>query len=103
MGFLIEIVLELFADLFITEGSDRFANRKQRQYMKKLRKWAREYEWFEYVYKDERFTKILENNDEIKKMLLDKSYFRSLDLNLDERRRFEELLYAKYNDKSVQL
>lgn len=84
MGFLIEIVLELFADLFITESSDRFANRKQRQYVKKLKKWARDYEWFEYVYKDDRFTEILENDDEIKQMLRDKTFFRSIDLNLDD-------------------
>lgn len=103
MGFLIEIVLELFADIFITEGSDRFTNRKQRQYMKKLKKWAREYEWFEYVYKDKQFKEIIENDDEIKQMLLDKSYFRSLDLNLDDRGRFEKLLHAKYNAKTAQL
>jgi hypothetical protein len=35
-------------------------------------------------------------------MLLDKSFFRSLDLNLDDRRRFEELVHAKSNNKTAQ-
>lgn len=101
MGLLIEIVLEFFVELFVLEGSERFTNRKQRKYEKQLRKWASEYEWFDYVYKDARFTTILEGNGDIKKLLLDKSYFRSLDLNLDDRRQFEQLLLVKYNEKTT--
>ncbi|MBD2871183.1 hypothetical protein [Paenibacillus arenilitoris] len=59
---------------------------------------ARDYEWFELLVKDDRYREILNEDGEVKRKLSDKRYVRSLDLNLEEIRRFAELLQAKYSD-----
>lgn len=49
MGMLIEIVFEFIADLFIADGNGKWEKLKQTKYERKLRKWAKEYEWFEHL------------------------------------------------------
>jgi len=100
MGMLIEIVFEFIADFFIADGNGKWEKVKQKKFERRLQKWAREYEWFEHLYKDSRFTWLLYNDSEIQNSLRSKAYIRNLDLNLEARRQFEQLLIDKYNRRS---
>lgn len=100
MGMLIEIVLEFIADLFIADGNGKWEKLKQTKYERQLRKWAREYEWFEYFYKDSRFTWFMNNDWDIRNLLRKKAFIRNLDLNLEARRQLEVMLIDKYRRSS---
>ncbi|MGO4538349.1 hypothetical protein [Paenibacillus sp. 2TAB19] len=95
MGFLIEGLFELILELLFNDRFEKRGSYRQRRYLLKLKRYARESEWFEHLYRNPHYTGIIENNDEFKIVLRKRAAFRSIELSLEERQRFEQRLASK--------
>ncbi len=96
MGFLVEGLFELILELFFNDRFEKRGSYRQRRYLLKLKRYARESEWFEHLYRNPQYTGIIENNDEFIILLRKRAAFRSIERSMEERQRFEQRLASKY-------
>ncbi|MDQ0116714.1 hypothetical protein [Paenibacillus harenae] len=96
MGFIIEGILEFIIELFVTNRLENSGSFRKRRYRSKLKRYARESEWFEGLYRNPEYTHMIEDDYELGRLLRKRSTFRAIERTLEERRRFERMLSDKH-------
>ncbi|PZD97311.1 hypothetical protein DNH61_02865 [Paenibacillus sambharensis] len=90
MSFVIELLVEFIAELFSYKSAGRVDRYRRRSKIKsRIKKLAKEYEWFDRLNQNPENHKVFLENVAIQALILDTDYMRSIDLNLSERARFE--------------
>ncbi|WP_258279680.1 hypothetical protein [Paenibacillus sp. SC116] len=86
-------MLELLAGLlevFISSRED--AEGRERRIDRRIKKLVKEQEWFDLLYREERYQELFHSNSQVREKLLDRKYVKSLEQSVRERQQFQQEL-----------